>query len=77
MSMHPSIWQLMDLFKKEDAVMRAKLSSVALRRESPDHPGRKQARSVRREQLKKILGKWDSLSLKDYFNLVSAHYNYE
>ena len=77
MSMHPSIWQLMDLFKKEDAVMRAKLSSVALRRESPDHPGRKQARSVCREQLQKILRKWDSLSLKDYFNLVSAHYNYE
>ena len=67
----------MDLIKKEDTMMRAKLSGATLRRESPDHPGRKQVRSVRRAQLQTIVRKWDSLSQKDFFNLVATHYNYE
>ena len=75
MSMHPSLWSVLELFQKEDALARAKLNSVALGTPSIDHPARKKKAAEKKEKLKKVLELWGTVSVEDYFNMVAAHYN--
>ena len=51
MSMHPSLWSVLELFQKEDALTRAKLNSVALGTPSIDHPARKKKAAEKKEKL--------------------------
>lgn len=75
MSMHPSLWSLLELFQKEDALARTKLNSVALGTPNIDHPARQKKAAEKKEKLKKVLELWGKVSVEDFFNMVAAHYN--
>jgi hypothetical protein len=75
MSMHPSLWSVLEMFQKEEALARDKINYVALGTPSIDYPGRKKKAAEKKEKLKKILELWGTVSVEDYFNMVAAHYN--
>ena len=75
LNMHPSIWVVLDLFKREEGLARAKLSSVALGTAAVDHPARAKARAEKRRQLKEVAGQFGTTLMEDYLNMVVAHYN--
>ena len=73
LNMHPSIWVVLVMFKREEGLARAKLSSVALDTAAVDHRDRAKARA--RRQLKEVAGQFGTTLMEDYFNIVVAHYN--
>ena len=77
MNMNPSIWTVLELFGKEEALARAKIHSLALGNLTIDHPARRKKIIERRSKLRSILVEWEALSLQDYFNMVASHYNKE
>ena len=77
MNMNPSIWTVLELFGKEEALARAKIHSLALGNLTIDHPARRKKIIERRSKLRSILVEWEALSLQAYFNMVASHYNKE
>ena len=76
MNMHPSIWSVLEMFQKEEALARTKIHSLALGNLTIDHPARKKKCMERRSKLRSILAKWGTVSVEAYFNMVASHYNY-
>ena len=77
MTMNASIWSVLEMFTKEEALARAKIHSLALGTLTIDHPARRKKCEERRSKLRSVLTEWDSLSLQVYFNMVASHYNKE
>ena len=75
LKMHPSIWVVMDMFKREEGMARAKLSSIALGTAAVDHPARAKTRAEKKRQLKEVASKFGTILLEEYINMVVAHYN--
>ena len=66
---HPSIWVILIMFKREEGLARAKLSSVALDTAAVDHRDRAKAREKRR-QLKEVAGQFGTTHMEDYLNMI-------
>ena len=75
LNMHPSIWVVLIMFKREEWLARAMLSSVALDTAAVDHRDRAKARAEKRRQLKEVAGQFGTTLMEDYLNMVVAHYN--
>ena len=75
LNMHPSIWVVLDMLKREGRLARVKLSSVALGTAAVDHPARAKERAEKRRQLKEVTGQFGTTPMEDYLNMVVAHYN--
>ena len=73
--MHPSIWVVLDMFKREEGLARAKITSIALGTLAVDHPSRVKTRTEKRRQLKEVVKKFGTVPLEDFFNMIAAHYN--
>ena len=73
---HPSIWVVLDMFKREEGLARAKLSSIALGTAAVDHPARDKASAEKRRQLKEVAGHFGTRLMEDYLNMVVTHYNH-
>ena len=75
MPMKPSLWTLLDAFKREEAAARAKTLSISVNSYTDPNPGRTQMRKKKRERLKMVLEKFDRVPVDDYMNMIAAHYN--
>ena len=75
LNMHPSIWVILDMFKREEGMARAKLSSIALGTAAVDHPARSKTRAEKKRQLKEVASNFGTILLEEYINMVVAHYN--
>ena len=73
LDMHPSIWVVLDMFKMEEGLARAKFSSVALGTAAVDHPDSAKARAEKRRQLKEVASQFGITLMEDYLNMVIAH----
>jgi hypothetical protein len=67
--MKPNLWSVIDFFK------RAKIVSFSTHSYSDPNPGRTAKSKAKREKLKAILGRFKELPIKDYMNMLIAHFN--
>ena len=58
-----------------DFHFKNRIHSTALGTVAEDHPTRRKQQRERKEQLKRVVEQFDSVSLEDFMNMVIAHYN--
>ena len=66
LNMHPSIWVVLDMFKMEEGLARAKITSIALGTLAVDHPSRVKTRTEKRRQLKEVVKKLGTVPLEEF-----------
>ena len=77
MVMKPSIWSVINTFKKEESLARSRMQSAAMDTLQDSNPGRTKKREKRKASLKAVVGKFGSIPLKEWFNMAIAFYNDE
>jgi hypothetical protein len=75
LAMKPNLWSVNDSFKREEAGARAKIVSSSTHSYTDPIPGRTAKRAAKRAKLKAILGRFKELPIKDYMNMLIAHFN--
>ena len=75
LEMKPNLWSVIDSFKREEAGARAKIVSFSTHSYLDPNPGRTAKRKAKREKPKTILERFKELPIKDYMNMLIAHFN--
>lgn len=70
-----SIWTVLAAIKKEEALARAKFHRAARGEIQTGHKGRIKKREERKEQLKKVLAKYGTVTTGEYVNLTATFHN--
>ena len=70
-----SIWTVLAAIKKEEALARAKFHRAARGEVQTGHAGRTKRREERKEELKKVLAKFGTVTIGEYLNLTATFYN--
>ena len=77
MVMKPSIWKVLESLRKEEGLARAKIVSVNMGTWTDTHAGRTEKLKKKRDSLKSVVGKFGSVTIQKWMDMVIDFYHDE